>query len=65
MLTSCVYVNKQKQAEAAVAQDDTPWGFTDLVEKLTSWLPKLTWMKQLFITIIMVIVLSMVLCVVN
>lgn len=75
--TCCVYVNKQKQIETdlekiwernkilrAVAQDDTSWGFTDLVEKLTSWLPNLTWLKQLFITVIVVVVLFMVLCVV-
>ncbi|NWZ29903.1 ERVV1 protein, partial [Asarcornis scutulata] len=73
--TCCVYVNKQNQIETdlektwennkilhAVAQDDTSWGFTDLVEKLTAWLPNLTWLKQLFITILMVVVLSMVLC---
>ncbi|NXO57352.1 ERVV2 protein, partial [Aramus guarauna] len=73
--TCCIYINKQNQIETdlekiweknkilhRVAQDDTSWRFTDLVEKLTSWLPNLTWMKQLFITVIIVILLSIVFC---
>ncbi|NXI92789.1 ERVV2 protein, partial [Psophia crepitans] len=73
--TCCVYINKQNQIEIdlekiwesnkilhGVAQDDTSWGFTDLVEKLTSWLPNLTWLKQLFVTVIIIILLSVVLC---
>jgi len=32
-----------------VAQNDTLFGFTNTWNKLTSWLPKFTWLKQLFV----------------
>jgi len=46
-----------------IAVDDTSWGFTELWEKLTSWLPNLAWLKQLFVTVLIIILLSIVLCV--
>ncbi|NWU48613.1 ERVV1 protein, partial [Dromas ardeola] len=73
----CAYVNQDKRIEKdlsqiwektkilhEVAQDNTSWGFGDLIEKLTSWLPNLAWLKQLFIVTIIVAILSMVLCVI-
>ncbi|NXL68843.1 ERVV2 protein, partial [Chordeiles acutipennis] len=35
-----------------VAQDNTSWGFHELWDKLTSWLPNLIWLKQLLATLI-------------
>ncbi|NXF10194.1 ERVV2 protein, partial [Smithornis capensis] len=43
-----------------VTQDNTSWGFQELWDKLTSWLPNLAWLKQLFMAI--VIVLGIVVC---
>ena len=73
----CTYVNQDKRIEKdlfqiwektkilhEVAQDNTSWGFSDLVERLTSWLPNLTWLKQLFVTTITVMILLIALCVV-
>ncbi|XP_074004904.1 LOW QUALITY PROTEIN: syncytin-2-like [Numenius arquata] len=38
------------------AQDDTTFGFSDFWEKLTSWLPNLAWLKQLFILLVAILV---------
>ncbi|NXS69787.1 ERVV2 protein, partial [Pandion haliaetus] len=70
------YVNQEKQIETdlsqiwkqtqllhLMSQDDTSWGFTEIWEKLTSWLPNLAWLKQLFVTLIIIIFLSVVLCI--
>ncbi|NXN69024.1 ERVV2 protein, partial [Himantopus himantopus] len=45
-----------------VSEDDTSWGFSELWEKLTSWLPNLTWLKQLFVMMIVLVILFVVLC---
>ncbi|NXK29664.1 ERVV2 protein, partial [Arenaria interpres] len=45
-----------------VTQDDTSWGFSEIWERLTSWLLNLAWLKQLFVTIIMLVILFLTLC---
>ena len=63
----CAFVNREAQIETDVhriweasklfhliAQDDTSWGFTNLWEKLTSWLPNFAWLKQLFVLVVTV-----------
>ena len=75
--TCCTYINQNQRIETdleeiwertkilhEVSQDDTSWGLTGILEKLTSWLPNLTWLKHLFVTIIITILLSVVLCIV-
>ncbi|KAF1560503.1 Endogenous retrovirus group V member 2 Env polyprotein, partial [Eudyptes schlegeli] len=67
----CTYVDNSQRISADLeqiwqqmrilhltAQDDTSSGFSELWEKLTSWLPNLTWLKQLFVIIILSIVLG-------
>ncbi|NXS97462.1 ERVV2 protein, partial [Jacana jacana] len=46
-----------------VAQDDTSWGPENLMTGLTSWLPNLTWLKQLFIIMTGLVVLFIVFCI--
>ncbi|NXS64799.1 ERVV2 protein, partial [Pandion haliaetus] len=71
----CTYVNESSKIETdiqdiwnrakvlhQVTQDDASLGFTELWEKLTSWLPDFTWLKQLFVSIIMLIVLGLLIC---
>ncbi|KAF1624226.1 Endogenous retrovirus group V member 2 Env polyprotein, partial [Eudyptes filholi] len=53
---------QQAQLLHQVSQDDTSWGFSELWEKLTSWLPNFTWLKQLFMAVIMLIILGMLIC---
>ena len=73
----CTYVNPDKRIEKdlsqiwektkilhEVAQDNTSWGFSDLIEKLTPWLPNLAWLKQLFVMTVIVVIRSMALCVI-
>ncbi|NWX52852.1 ERVV2 protein, partial [Steatornis caripensis] len=72
----CTYVNEKQQVETdirkiweiskelhLITMDDTSWGFSELWKKLTSWLPNLTWLKQLFVTVIIIILLSIVFCI--
>ncbi|NXN44942.1 ERVV1 protein, partial [Rhinoptilus africanus] len=71
----CTYINQEKRVETdmqkirektqilhQMAQHDTSLGFSELWEKLTSWLPNLIWLKQLFIACIMLIVLGLLVC---
>ncbi|KAF1415747.1 Endogenous retrovirus group V member 2 Env polyprotein, partial [Spheniscus humboldti] len=71
----CSYIDQSKRTETdikqiwqqaqllhQVSQDDTSWGFSELWEKLTSWLPNFTWLKQLFMAVIMLIILGMLIC---
>ncbi|NWQ91901.1 ERVV1 protein, partial [Burhinus bistriatus] len=41
-----------------VIKDDTSWGFSNLWDKLTSWLPNLTWLKTLFMTIVGILIMG-------
>ncbi|NXE85121.1 ERVV2 protein, partial [Cochlearius cochlearius] len=41
-----------------ITKDDTSWGFSELQDKLTSWLPNLTWLKTLFMTILGILVMG-------
>ncbi|NWS77078.1 ERVV2 protein, partial [Crotophaga sulcirostris] len=74
--TCCIYINQENRIETdlqkiwernkifhQVTDDDTSFGFTDLWEKLTSWLPNLSWLKQLFLTFVIIVVLLVALCV--
>ncbi|XP_040977083.1 endogenous retrovirus group V member 2 Env polyprotein-like [Aquila chrysaetos chrysaetos] len=71
----CAYLNERQQVETdiekiweiskelhLITMDDTSWGFSEIWEKLTSWLPNLTWPKQLFVTAIVIIFLLIILC---
>uniref|UniRef100_A0A8C0FHE8 Uncharacterized protein n=1 Tax=Bubo bubo TaxID=30461 RepID=A0A8C0FHE8_BUBBB len=71
----CSYINQGKRIETdmtqiwqqsnilhQVTQDNTLLGFTNLWEKLTSWLPDLTWLKQLFIACVLIIILGISIC---
>lgn len=40
-----------------VTKDNTSWGFEEIWEVLTSWLPNLKWLKQLFMIIVSIIIL--------
>ncbi|NWH83019.1 ERVV2 protein, partial [Piaya cayana] len=68
--TCCSYINQKNRVETdinqiwektkilhMVTQDNTSWGFTNVWEKLTSWLPNLNWIRQLFATIVGILVL--------
>ncbi|NXV98074.1 ERVV2 protein, partial [Calonectris borealis] len=68
----CSYVDLSKRIETdikqiwqqskllhQVSQDNTSWVFSELWEKLTSWLPDLTWLKRLFIFVLMFIILGL------
>ncbi|NXI91709.1 ERVV2 protein, partial [Psophia crepitans] len=61
--TSCVYIDQSRRIVTdlqeiweqtkvlhEVTKDDTSWVFSELWDKLTSWLPNLTWLRTLFTT---------------
>lgn len=56
-------IRKQAKILQEVTQDDTSWGFSELWKELTSWLPDSMWLKQLFVTVIIIILLSIILCI--
>lgn len=71
----CTYIDEHKKVETSikriwdhvktlhlVTQDDTSWGnaFSKLWEKLTSWLPKLAWIKQLFVILLALIFMGLI-----
>ncbi|XP_074992084.1 syncytin-A-like [Calonectris borealis] len=71
----CSYIDQEQRIETditriwqqsrvlhEVTQDDTSLGLFELWKKLTSWLPNFTWLKQLFIAVIMLIILGVVVC---
>ena len=53
-------IRKQVNILHKVTQDNTSWSFFELWEKLTSWLPNLTWLKQLFVMIIVIVFLFLI-----
>ncbi|NXA13784.1 ERVV1 protein, partial [Sapayoa aenigma] len=70
----CMYINQTQRVNThlqsiwdqtevlhQITQDDT-WGFRELWNNLTYWLPKLTWLKQLFMIVVMLIVLGIKIC---
>ncbi|XP_040977177.1 endogenous retrovirus group V member 2 Env polyprotein-like [Aquila chrysaetos chrysaetos] len=72
----CSYVNREGQIEKdlhkiwektrifhEIIKDNMEWGFTDLWDKLTSWLPNFGWLKQLFIGLITLAILGIFVCV--
>ncbi|XP_074003874.1 endogenous retrovirus group V member 1 Env polyprotein-like [Numenius arquata] len=71
----CSYINQEKIIETdvsriwhqskvlhQVSQDDASLGFSNPWERLASWLPNLTWLRQLFVVVIMIIVLGLLVC---
>lgn len=46
---------KQTQILHKVTKDNTSWGFEEIWDKITSWLPNFKWLRQIFATIIGVI----------
>ncbi|XP_074723318.1 endogenous retrovirus group PABLB member 1 Env polyprotein-like [Strix uralensis] len=54
---------RQSKILHEITKDDTSWGFQELWEKLTAWLPNLKWLKQIFVTILIVIGLGILLCI--
>lgn len=54
---------KQIRVLHEVTKDDTSWGFTDIWNKLTSWLPNLQWLKEIFMTIVMILILGIFICI--
>ncbi|NXT17051.1 ERVV2 protein, partial [Prunella fulvescens] len=72
----CMYINQsgriatdlneiweQTKILHEVTKDDTTWGFQEVWEKLTSWLPNLRWLKQAFIAVVGIVILVMLVCV--
>ena len=53
---------KQTKILHEITKDDTSWGFQELWDKLTSWLPNLKWLKQVFIAFIILIALGIMVC---
>lgn len=61
----CTYIDQDKRTSTGieniwnhvkavheVTKDDTSWGFKELWDKITFWLPNFAWVKQLFIFVI-------------
>ena len=72
----CAYVDKTGRVETDIqaiwertkllhqmSMDDTSFGFRDLWEKLTSWLPDFTWLKQLFIVCVIIMIVLILMCI--
>ncbi|NWS49542.1 ERVV2 protein, partial [Probosciger aterrimus] len=53
---------KQVRVLHEMAKDDTSWGFKEIWKKLTSWLPNLSWLRQLFVGILMLIIIILITC---
>ncbi|NXK83921.1 ERVV2 protein, partial [Amazona guildingii] len=53
---------KQTRIFHEVAKDDTSWGFEEIWKKLTSWLPNLSWLRQLAAGSLILIVLTLITC---
>uniref|UniRef100_A0A8B9FUU2 Envelope glycoprotein n=1 Tax=Amazona collaria TaxID=241587 RepID=A0A8B9FUU2_9PSIT len=54
---------KQTRILHEVTKDDVSWGFMDLWNKLTSWLPNLQWLKHIFATSIILLGLGIFICI--
>lgn len=46
-----------------IPKDDTSWGFEEIWKGLTFWLTNLSWLRQLFIRVIMLTILIIVTCI--
>ncbi|NWY17685.1 ERVV2 protein, partial [Aphelocoma coerulescens] len=67
-LTKCIETDLQTildktQTLHQITLDDTSWGFKDVWDKLTVWLPNLSWLKQLFVIVISIIALLFTVCI--
>ncbi|XP_074898255.1 LOW QUALITY PROTEIN: syncytin-2-like [Buteo buteo] len=54
---------KQTKILYEITKDDLSWGFRELWDKLTSWLPNFGWLKQIFIMVIILMTLGMIVCI--
>ena len=54
---------KQSKILHEVTKDDTSVGFEEIWNKLTSWLPDLSWLKRIFVAFIMIIVICIFACI--
>lgn len=45
-----------------ISKDDLSWSYSEIWNKLTSWLPNFQWLKQVFIAIITLVVLGIFVC---
>ncbi|NXK28775.1 ERVV2 protein, partial [Arenaria interpres] len=71
----CSYINQEQRIKTdieqiwqqskvlhQVSQDDTLLGFSNIWEKLTSWLPNLVWLRRLFVMVVIIIILILIIC---
>ncbi|XP_040977549.1 endogenous retroviral envelope protein HEMO-like [Aquila chrysaetos chrysaetos] len=54
---------KQTKILHEITKDDLSWGFKELWDKLTSWLPNFGWLKHVFIMVIILMTLGMMVCI--
>ncbi|XP_071657739.1 endogenous retrovirus group V member 2 Env polyprotein-like [Patagioenas fasciata] len=72
----CSYINQEKRVETDIQKiwkqsqilhritlDETSWGFSELWEKLTSWLPNLASLCSLFAALVGILVLGILICI--
>ena len=53
---------KQTRVLHEISKDDLSWSFSEIWNKLTSWLPNFQWLKQVFIALITLVVLGIFVC---
>lgn len=53
---------KQTKIFHEITMDDTSWGFEEIWKELTSWLPDLSWLRQLVAGLLTLIVLVLITC---
>ncbi|XP_040977079.1 LOW QUALITY PROTEIN: syncytin-2-like [Aquila chrysaetos chrysaetos] len=56
-------IKKQTAVLHEVTRDDLTWGFEEMWNKLTSWLPNFGWLKQIFVMIIVLLALGVLICI--
>ena len=72
----CVYVDqsgristdleeicKQTKILHEVTRDDFSWSFEEIWNKITSWLPNMQWLKQVFVITIAFVILGIFVCI--
>uniref|UniRef100_A0A8B9UZ12 Envelope protein syncytin-Car1 n=1 Tax=Anas zonorhyncha TaxID=75864 RepID=A0A8B9UZ12_9AVES len=53
---------KQTRVLHEISKDDLSWSFSEIWNKLTSWLPNFQWLEQVFIALITLVVLGIFVC---
>ncbi|NWH26980.1 ERVV2 protein, partial [Grus americana] len=56
-------IRRQSEVLHKITKDDTSWGFEEIWHKLTSWLPNLTWLRQLFGFVLLIGLMIILTCV--